>query len=101
MLPDTEILTYQGRRFSYGELERLAAGTATELTSQGVEPGDRLAILVTNGPATIGALFGVAAVGAVFVPLNFRARDHELCQMLDAVQPKAILAGVAYVDLAN
>ncbi|MBV8085073.1 MAG: AMP-binding protein [Chloroflexi bacterium] len=101
MFPDTEILVCEDTRLTYADLAERAAAVAMTLTEAGVGPGDRVALLDIGGPPGIATLFGCAAAGAVFVPLNFRARDHEIGQMLELVQPKIVLAGEAYLDRAG
>ena len=58
------------RALTYGELDRAARGVATALRERGVEPGDRVALMVPNVPEFTIAYFGVLYAGGTVVPLN-------------------------------
>jgi long-chain acyl-CoA synthetase len=55
---------------SYLELESHAASVAAGLRRRGVEPGDRVGLLLPNGSSFGSAFFGVLRTGAIAVPLN-------------------------------
>jgi amino acid adenylation domain-containing protein len=60
-----------GDRFlTYGELDRLSNQVARALLARGVEPGDRVGILVPKSAASVVAMFGVLKAGACYVPLD-------------------------------
>jgi long-chain acyl-CoA synthetase len=55
---------------SYAELEARSARAAASLRARGVGTGDRVAIMLPNGPAHLAALFGTWKIGAIALPLN-------------------------------
>ena len=55
---------------TYGELRARVSAAAAELGGRGVGAGDRVALLLPNGPAAVAALFATWSLGAVAVPLN-------------------------------
>ncbi|HVW88569.1 MAG TPA: AMP-binding protein [Gaiellaceae bacterium] len=55
---------------TYGELRARAAAGAAELAAHGIGEGDRVALLLPNGPAFVAALFATWRLGAIAVPLN-------------------------------
>ncbi len=59
-------------------LER-GVGVARTLVSRGVQPGDRIAVLLRRGPEAAANLFGALAVGAIIVPVNklYQSRQIE------------------------
>jgi long-chain acyl-CoA synthetase len=57
-------------RLSYGELEQRTAIAAANLRARGVAPGDRVALLLPNGPTFAAAFLATLRLGAVAVPLN-------------------------------
>lgn len=67
---------------TWAEVRARAATVASMLQSRGVEPGDRVATLVSQGADAAAAIFGGLAAGAIVVPLNeaYRAPqvDHAL-----------------------
>ncbi|HEY7066058.1 MAG TPA: AMP-binding protein [Chloroflexota bacterium] len=101
MFPEQEILRFEGQATSYEALSERVMRTAGALRGLGVEAGDRVAVLETNTPAVIEALYGATSLGAVFVPLNFRARADELAHMLAVAAPRVLLVGERYVEVAR
>ena len=53
--PEHPALLFMGAQMSYGELERLSDVLAAALVAQGVEKGDRVALLPLRLPAFIPA----------------------------------------------
>jgi acyl-CoA synthetase (AMP-forming)/AMP-acid ligase II len=102
MYPETEILRFESESVgtSYAELQDRVARVAGALRTLGVRPGDRVAVLQTNTPAVVEALYATASLGAIFVPLNYRARPDELADLLAVVTPRVLLAGDRYLDEA-
>lgn len=79
---DREALVFRERRYSFraiaDEVDRLARG----LLALGVEPGERVALWLMNCPEWIFALFALARIGAVHVPVNTRFRVDDLAYVL-------------------
>jgi acyl-CoA synthetase (AMP-forming)/AMP-acid ligase II len=76
--PDAEALIDNGRRFTYAELDRMVDAVAAGLIGRGVEPGDRVALLLGNRAEFAFALFGAMRAGAAIVPLNTREQMPEI-----------------------
>jgi acyl-CoA synthetase (AMP-forming)/AMP-acid ligase II len=101
MFPEREILWFQGQGITYAALADCAARTTGALQGLDVQAGDRVAVMQTSHPTVIEVLFGAAACGAVFVPLNYRARAKELRHMLELSAPRVLIAGERYLDEAQ
>jgi len=101
MFADQEILVFEGRRWSYGELWEVIRKLGTALRELGVERGDRVAVLQTNSDHYVATYFAAAAVGAVFVPLNYRAKLHELEHMINTAEVKVLLIGDRYLGIVG
>jgi fatty-acyl-CoA synthase len=87
---------YGARRLSYQELHERSSRAAQALAADGVKPGDRVAVLLHNGPAFFELLFGCAKLGAVFVPVNFRLAAPEITRILAACTPQMLFAGKSF-----
>ncbi|MGR3758089.1 MAG: AMP-binding protein [Tranquillimonas sp.] len=59
----------QIRNWSYGELERAANRLALALGARGIGRGDRVALLLPQGPDVLIAHFAIGKLGAVALPL--------------------------------
>jgi fatty-acyl-CoA synthase len=66
-----------GERLSYAELDRRAERCAALWRSQGLAPGERVAVLAGNSVELLEAFFAAGKSGVVLVPLNTRATAHE------------------------
>ena len=63
------------------------------LSSRGVKPGDRVAILAPNSVRWVAADLAALASGAIVVPLYDRQEPKELAVMLRSAEPTVLLVG--------
>lgn len=63
-------LIFEGRNYSYAEVNRITDRVAAGLAALGVKKGDHVAILMENCPEFIFAWFGLAKIGAIEAPFN-------------------------------
>jgi len=61
---------FDGKKFSYKEMDRLATVFALELVQRGMKPGNRVGLLCHNCPHYIAAYFGIIRGGGIVLPLN-------------------------------
>ncbi|MBN1356121.1 AMP-binding protein [bacterium] len=91
-------IIYKDRRIRYIDLKRMVDNLAFELHRRGIKPGDRVFIAMQRRPELIAAFLAVARVGALAVPLNFKASDTEIAGMRFLIKPAATLF---HTDLEN
>src|SRR5690606_41511610 len=60
-----EALVQAERRISYAELWRACMTVAQRLRQQGLQPGERVALLLRASPEYVAAYYGALAAGAV------------------------------------
>ncbi len=89
--PERAALILPDDRVGFGELRDRAYAVARSLAARGVRRGDHVAILIPNSVAYAEALFGVALLGGVAVPLNARHRANELGYILANSESVALL----------
>ncbi len=75
---------------SYGDLRTLAETVAASLHSAGVGRGDRVAIVLPNGPEMATAFITIAQT-AVTAPLNPAYREDEFAFYIDDLKAKAVV----------
>ena len=75
---DRTALVAGRERVTYGALADRVARVAGALEGTGVRRGDRVAVALKNRVEFLELLFGVARLGAIFVPLNFRLSAQEV-----------------------
>lgn len=67
---DKTALVFEGRTWSFAELDRLSSLAAQALTDRGIGAGDVVALYSPNCPEWIIAYYGILKAGAVVNPLN-------------------------------
>jgi fatty-acyl-CoA synthase len=89
-----------GDRYTYADLDERANRVARLLAADGVERGDRVAVLSRNRPELVDALFACGKTGAVLAPLSTRLAADELVAMLNDVDPAMLVVEEPFDDLA-
>lgn len=89
------------RAYSYSELRARVMRLAGALEGLGARPGDRVALLDVNSSAHVEAYFACAALDAIYVPINFRARAFEVAGMFASVGPKFVIASSRYTQVVD
>ena len=77
---------------SYAELRDAAARLTSLLPSLGIEPGDRVAVMLPNVPAFPIAFYGALGAGAVVVPMNPLLKSREVSYYLSDSGAKLLFA---------
>jgi len=99
--PDRAGIIFEGKRYTFADLSERVNRLANALLGLGIGKGDVVAILQVNCNQYMEAYYAAAKLGAIFVPLNFRAKKDELVHMLDNSEAKILIAGERYVDQVN
>lgn len=89
--PEREALRYQGRAWTFAQLDREVWELAQRLARIGLGPGDRLAVLLGANPLFVQVVHGVGRLGVELVPLNTRLAVPELAWQVTDVGAKALL----------
>ena len=63
---------------TYADLHRAAAAVAGDLVARGIEPGDRVGLVLPNIPAYPILFYGALYAGAVVVPMNPLLKSREV-----------------------
>jgi long-chain acyl-CoA synthetase len=80
---DGEAVVCGETRLSYAALDAEIGRLAAALAARGVAAGDRVALLVGNRPEFVIALFALARLGAVAVPMGLRLQTPEIAHVLN------------------
>ena len=99
-----ELLTSQATRYArqpflkvadqsltYAEVEYQALAFAAGLQRLGLQPRDRIALLLPNIPAFVITFFAAMKAGLIVVPINVRRHPTEVLTRLSRTAPKAIV----------
>ncbi|RBP43811.1 amino acid adenylation domain-containing protein [Roseimicrobium gellanilyticum] len=99
--PEAPAVVSGGRTVTYGELAREVALLADALLSEGVVPGDRVALLLPDDIPLIVGWLGVLKAGAVCVPLSVEHPEERLRSIVSDAEPKTLVTHGALLDLAR
>lgn len=111
--PQAEALVQGERRINYASLWSAAMVVAAQLQQEGLQPGERVALLMDASPEYVAAYYGVLAAGGVTVALNIMAKPPELATCLQhcgarwllhdgrAVQHHALASVCAQLNLSE
>lgn len=91
--PWRSAVTFEGTTWTYADLDARVDALASQLLAARVGPQDRVAFVDLNHRQFFVALFAVARIRAVFVPLNFRLTGGELAYMLTDAGARVVIAG--------
>lgn len=80
--PGAEALVHGSRRLHYAGLADLVQRTAAALLATGLERGERVAVYMEKNVENVGAMFGAAAAGGVFVPVNPLLKPEQVAYIL-------------------
>jgi len=86
-------VVFQQGVISYRELRLLARRFARGLLTLGVEPGERVGIILANSPQFIVAFYGILNAGGVAVPVNPVYVGRELARVFRDSRARAVVAG--------
>jgi len=84
---------FAGREHTFGELWAAIEGFAAGLAAGGVEPGDRVVLVLPNGPAFFAAFYGCQRAGAVPVPVFPESGAERVLDLAAACGARRVVAG--------
>lgn len=96
--PDGEAIVFGDERLTWRETVRRSSAIAAGLKDLGLQPGDRLAVLVGNRTEFVLALYAAAQLGVIAVLLSTRLQKPEVAYMLTDCGAKAIIYDTALAD---
>ncbi len=89
--PEQAALGPGATHLTFRELHNRVAGIAAALSKHGFGAGDRLALLLPNGPEYIELVYASAWLGVITVPLNTRLSAVEIDRVLADATPHGLV----------
>jgi acyl-CoA synthetase (AMP-forming)/AMP-acid ligase II len=99
--PDRLAIIFEDRRYTFSQLNERVNRLANGLLKLGVKKGDRISFLQVNCNQCVETYFAVAKMGAIYLPLNFRAKEKELIYMLNTAEVAILITGERYVPMVQ
>jgi acyl-CoA synthetase (AMP-forming)/AMP-acid ligase II len=92
-IPDRPALVFEGRTWTYEELNAWANRCAAVFREHGVKPGDAVGLLFENRPELLACVAGVIKLGAVAGMLNPNQRGDVLAHSIALTKAKLLVVG--------
>ena len=99
--PDAPAVRLDDAVLSYAALDDASARVAGLLAARGVEPGDRVGIMLPNVPAFAAVYYGILRRGAVAVPMNVLLKGRETAFYLKDPEAKVVFAWADFAEHAH
>lgn len=91
--PEKIFVHFEGRSYSYGEVERQSNKVARALQAEArLKEGDTVALFLANEPNFIWTWLGLAKLGCAAALLNFNIRSKSLLHCFSCCGAKVIIA---------
>ena len=101
VVPDRVAMTCGGKTRTFAEMQERVNRLANALQAMGVGKGDKVSVMALNSMEYVEIYYAGAKLGAVFVPLNYRAKSEELAYMCNNSETKVLFVGERYLELAE
>src|SRR3954468_10316061 len=96
---DQPALEWQGRTWTFGELEVRSNRVAHALIARCYTKGDRLGVYLANCIELIDLFLACVKLGVIFVPINILYREREITHIVNDAEPREVIKGdVPYAD---
>lgn len=96
-----QAILFEGREFTYRELDENANKVANGLSKLGIKKGDRVAMMLPNSPDFLFCFFGIQKLAAVAVPFNTMYKGREIAHILNDCQARIIITLGNFANLIN
>ena len=91
MQPRAVAYVADGRRYTWAEYERDSDTIARALLSGSLRPGERVAVMMPDGPAVHAVYVGIEKAGLIAVGIGSRAGDRETAHLLSLTGARTLV----------
>src|ERR1700693_3434149 len=88
-------------RYNWNEFDQRTDALARGLASLGMQPGERIAVLMLNCHRYLELYYACARMGAVIVPLNIRLARPEIVFILNDSETKVLVVDKTFAPYAT
>lgn len=92
-------LEFQGREYTFGELDSRSNRLAQLFIKRGLKLGDRLCVYLVNSVEMLDIYLACVKLGVIFVPINILYREREMAHILSDAEPAAYITDADLADL--
>jgi malonyl-CoA/methylmalonyl-CoA synthetase len=95
---DQPALEWEGRTYTFGELETRSNRVAHALLARGYAKGDRLGVYLANRIELIDLFLACVKTGVIFVPINILYREREIAHIVADAEVREVVSAEALVE---
>lgn len=97
--PSKTFLRFEGREYSYGEVDKQSNKVARALQAEArLKEGDPVALFLANEPSFVWTWLGLAKLGCPAALLNFNIRSKSLLHCFSCCGAKVIIASAGKTE---
>jgi acyl-CoA synthetase (AMP-forming)/AMP-acid ligase II len=100
VVPDRTAMVCEAKSRNFAEMQERVNRLANAMQALGVGQGDKVAVMALNSMEYVEVYYATATLGAVFVPLNYRAKREELTYMCNNSEAVILFVSERYFELA-
>lgn len=97
--PDKVTVVYDDQRMRYSELWNKSCGLAHYLVNNGLQTGDRVALLTENSPEYVTSYYAILMAGGAVVSLNTAAKARDLSNWIAHSESSWLIANQRHAEL--
>ncbi len=97
--PDRPGLIMNDVTVTYKELDRRTNALANALLQLGIEPGDRISILMHNSPEILQAWSAAGKIAVTPIALNYRFKEDELAYIINDSESRLLIYGHEFEEV--
>ncbi len=91
-------LEWQGRTYTFGELETRSNRAAHALLARGYAGGDRLGVYLANRIELVDLFLACVKTGVIFVPINILYREREIAHIVADAEVREVVDAHSLVE---
>jgi len=99
--PDNTAVVYEGKRYTYKQLNERINRFANYLIKSRYRKGDGLAVMADNCSTYLEVYFGAAKIGVRVTPINVRLGDDEIVFIVNDSETTLFVVGEGYEEKAR
>jgi long-chain acyl-CoA synthetase len=96
--PEKILIRFEGKSFTYKQINELSEQLAAGLIEAGLRAGDRIALYLPNVPEFVIAYFAIQKIGAISVTINAILKREEVRYLLDDSGSKLVFTEAELVS---
>lgn len=99
--PDGVACRFDGKQFTFAQLESLVSAWVQRLDQHSIKGGDRVALLTPNSISTITTILALIRLGASAVPLNYRLVPADWKKLLQRAECRLLCTTPEFAEFTD